>query len=153
TNLSGDVQIRRRFAREARVLGSLAHPNVVAVYDVVEHEHILGIVMEYVDGVSLVQHLKRWRGRLPMDELKSLFGGVLEAMEEGHRQGIIHRDLKPDNILVVGGSEGVRPKVVDFGIAKILEGTTYTMTGAFLGTCAYMSPEQVQGSQTLDRRA
>jgi serine/threonine-protein kinase len=110
--------------------------------------------MELVDGVSLVQHLKRWRGRLPFDELKSLFGGVLDAMEEGHRQGIIHRDLKPDNILVVGGEGGgVRPKVVDFGIAKILEGTTYTMTGAFLGTCAYMSPEQVQGAPGVDRRS
>jgi serine/threonine protein kinase len=153
TNLSGDPQIRRRFAREARVLASLGHPNVVSVFDLIEHEHILGIVMEFVDGVSLVQHLRRWRGRLPFDELKSLFGGVLDAMEEGHRQGIIHRDLKPDNILVIAGEGGVRPKVVDFGIAKILEGTTYTMTGAFLGTCAYMSPEQVQGSQTVDRRA
>jgi formylglycine-generating enzyme required for sulfatase activity/tRNA A-37 threonylcarbamoyl transferase component Bud32 len=153
SNLSGDPQIRRRFAREARVLASLAHPNVVSVYDFVEHEHILGIVMEFVDGLSLVQHLKRWRGRLPFDELKSLFGGVLDAMEEGHRQGIIHRDLKPDNIIVIGGEGGVRPKVVDFGIAKILEGTTYTMTGAFLGTCAYMSPEQVQGAQEVDRRA
>jgi formylglycine-generating enzyme required for sulfatase activity/predicted Ser/Thr protein kinase len=153
TNLSGDPQIRRRFAREARVLASLGHPNVVSVYDYVEHEHILGIVMEFVDGVSLVQHLRRWRGRMPWSELKGLFGGVLDAMEEGHRQGIIHRDLKPDNILVLGGEGGVRPKVVDFGIAKILEGTTYTMTGAFLGTCAYMSPEQVQGAQEVDRRA
>jgi serine/threonine protein kinase len=153
TNLSGDAQIRRRFAREARVLAALVHPNVVAVYDLVEHEHILAIVMEFVEGVSLVQHLKRWRGRLPLHELKALFGGVLEAMVEGHRQGIIHRDLKPDNILVAGGKGGVRPKVVDFGIAKILEGTTYTMTGAFLGTCAYMSPEQVQGSQAVDHRA
>jgi serine/threonine protein kinase len=153
TNLAGDPQIRRRFAREARVLAALGHPNVVAVYDFVEHEHILGIVMEYVDGVSLVQHLKRWRGRVPFDELKSLFGGVLDAIEEGHRQGIIHRDLKPDNILVMVGEAGVCPKVVDFGIAKILEGTTYTMTGAFLGTCAYMSPEQVQGLHQVDRRA
>lgn len=153
TNLSGDPQIRRRFAREARVLASLGHPNVVSVYDFVEHEHILGIVMEFVDGVSLVQHLRRWRGRVPWSELKGLFGGVLDAMGEGHRQGIIHRDLKPDNILVLGGDGGVRPKVVDFGIAKILEGTTYTMTGAFLGTCAYMSPEQVQGAQEVDRRA
>src|SRR4051812_36791400 len=61
TNLSGDVQIRRRFAREARVLQRLAHPNVVGVHEVVEHEHILAIVMEFVEGMTLVQHLKRWR--------------------------------------------------------------------------------------------
>jgi serine/threonine protein kinase len=152
-NLAGDAQIRRRFAREARVLASLDHPNVVGVYDLVEHEHILAIVMEHVAGVSLVQHLKRWRGRLPLEEIRALFSGVLRAMQEGHRRGIVHRDLKPDNILVLAGEDGLRPKVVDFGIAKILEGTTYTMSGAFLGTCAYMSPEQVQGSRAVDARS
>jgi serine/threonine-protein kinase len=153
TNLSGDAQIRRRFAREARVLASFGHPNIVSVYDLVEYEHILAIVMEYIDGVSLVQHLKRWRGRLPLDEIRTLVGGVLDAMEEGHRRGIIHRDLKPDNILVLAFEDELRPKVVDFGIAKILEGTTYTMSGAFLGTCAYMSPEQVQGTRAIDGRS
>jgi serine/threonine protein kinase len=152
-NLSGDPEIRRRFAREARVLRDYRHANVIQVYDFVEHDYLLGIVMELVRGPSLVQYLSKWRGRLPFGEVRGLFGGVLEAVEAGHRQGIIHRDLKPDNILVSGEGETRRPKVVDFGIAKIIEGTTYTMSGAFLGTCSYMSPEQVQRPTAADPRS
>jgi formylglycine-generating enzyme required for sulfatase activity len=66
---------------------------------------------------------------------------------------VIHRDLKPENILVTGSGDSLRPKIVDFGIARILEGTTYTMTGAFLGTCSYMSPEQVQQPHAADPRS
>ncbi|MCC6556350.1 MAG: SUMF1/EgtB/PvdO family nonheme iron enzyme [Polyangiaceae bacterium] len=153
TNLSGNPEIRRRFAREAKVLRSWTHDNVVAVHDFVERDHILAIVMELVDGPTLVQHLARWRGRMPYHEIRALLGGVLDAMEEGHRRGIVHRDLKPDNILVAAGEAGLRPKIVDFGIAKILEGTTYTLSGAFLGTCCYMSPEQVKHPQTADARS
>jgi serine/threonine-protein kinase len=152
-NLSGDPEIRRRFAREARVLRDYRHSNVIQVYDFVEYDYLLGIVMELVKGPSLVQYLSKWRGRMPLGEVRSLFGGVLEAVEAGHRQGIIHRDLKPDNILVSGEGDMRRPKVVDFGIAKILEGTTYTMSGAFLGTCSYMSPEQVQRPTSADTRS
>ncbi|MFO0756830.1 MAG: SUMF1/EgtB/PvdO family nonheme iron enzyme [Byssovorax sp.] len=153
SNLAGDLEIRRRFIREARVLRAWAHPNIVSIYDLVEHEHLLAIVMEHVPGPTLVQHLAKWRGKMPFDEIHSLFGGVLDAMAESHEQGVVHRDLKPDNILVSASEEGLRPKVVDFGIAKILEGTTYTMTGAFLGTCCYMSPEQVQRPHAADRRS
>jgi serine/threonine protein kinase len=152
-NLSGDPEIRRRFAREARVLRDYRHPNVIQVYDYIEYDYLLGIVMELVHGPSLVRYLAKWRGRMPLGEIKSLFGGVLEAVEAGHRQGIIHRDLKPDNILVSGEGDARRPKLVDFGIAKILEGTTYTMSGAFLGTCSYMSPEQVQRPTAADTRS
>jgi serine/threonine-protein kinase len=153
TNLAGDAGIRRRFAREARVLGAYDHPNVVKVYDFVEHEHILAIVMEHVAGPSLVAHLAKWRGRMPFAEIRALFGAVLDAVGHGHERGVVHRDLKPDNILVVETPAGLAPKVVDFGIAKILEGTTYTMTGALLGTCRYMSPEQVQRPERADRRS
>lgn len=153
TNLAGDLEIRRRFAREAKVLRAYSHPNIVSVYDFVEHEYLLAIVMELVDGPSLVQYLAKWRGRMPLHEIRDIFRGVLEAIEEGHKHGVIHRDLKPDNILVTGVGEAMRPKVVDFGIAKILEGTTYTMTGAFLGTCCYMSPEQVQRPHSADPRS
>ena len=153
TNLAGDPDIRRRFAREARVLRSYAHPNVIQVYDFVEFDYLLGIVMEVVDGPSLVQYLAKWRGRMPLGEIREIFRGVLQAIGEGHNQGIVHRDLKPDNILVSGEGDARHPKVVDFGIAKILEGTTYTMSGAFLGTCCYMSPEQVQHPAAADRRS
>ncbi|HSN99359.1 MAG TPA: SUMF1/EgtB/PvdO family nonheme iron enzyme [Candidatus Nanopelagicales bacterium] len=152
-NLAGNAEIRRRFAREARVLRSWTHPHVVTVHDFVEHEHVLGIVMEHIEGPTLVQHVTRWRGRVPYHEVRALFGAVLDAMEDGHSRGVIHRDLKPDNILVVTDDSGLRPKIVDFGIAKILEGTTYTLSGAFLGTCSYMSPEQVRHPQTADSRS
>ena len=139
--------------REARVLRSYQHPNVIQVYDFVELDYLLGIVMELVEGPSLVQYLGKWRGRMPLGEVRELFSGVLQAIGEGHAQGIVHRDLKPDNILVNGEGDVRHPKVVDFGIAKILEGTTYTMSGAFLGTCCYMSPEQVQHPAAADHRA
>jgi formylglycine-generating enzyme required for sulfatase activity/predicted Ser/Thr protein kinase len=153
TNFSGDEQIRRRFAREAKVLRSWVHPNVVGVFDFIEHEHLLAIVMEYVDGKSLVHHLARWRGKMPFTEVRSILGAVLETMQDGHARGIVHRDLKPENILVVNGPEGPRPKIVDFGISKILEGTSYTVSGAFLGTCRYISPEQVKAPHTVDVRS
>ena len=153
SNLAGNPEIRRRFAREAKVLRSWSHELIVAVHDFVERDHLLAIVMEHVEGPTLVQHLARWRGRMPFHEIRSLLAGVLEAMEEGHQRGIIHRDLKPDNILVTEGEGGLRPKIVDFGIAKILQGTTYTLSGAFLGTCCYMSPEQVKHPQLADARS
>jgi serine/threonine-protein kinase len=153
TNLAGDRDIRRRFAREARVLGSLLHPNIVAVYDFVEHDHLSAIVMELVRGPSLVAYQARWRGQMPFAEIGGVFRPVLDAVGYGHELGVVHRDLKPDNVLVFEGGDRPLPKVVDFGIAKILEGTTYTMTGALLGTCRYMSPEQVQRPERADPRS
>lgn len=154
SNLAGDAEIRRRFIREARVLRTFSHPNVVSVFDLIEHDHLLGIVMEHVDGPSLAHYMMKWRGRVPFEEVRQIFASVLEAMDEAHRQGIIHRDLKPDNVLVARGSSGESsPKIVDFGIARILEGTTYTVSGALLGTCRYMSPEQVKGDKMADHRS
>jgi serine/threonine protein kinase len=153
SNLAGDGDIRRRFEREARILQSYSHPNVVRVHDFVERDYLLAMVMELVEGPTLVEYLAKWRGRMPLEEIRHLFCAVLDAVEAGHRNGVIHRDLKPDNILVTGSGGSLSPKVVDFGIARILEGTTYTMTGAFLGTCCYMSPEQVQRPHAADHRA
>jgi serine/threonine-protein kinase len=153
SNLAGDLDIRRRFEREARILQSYSHPNVVRVHDFVEHDYLLAMVMELVEGPNLVEHLAKWRGHMPLEEIRQLFRAVLEAVEAGHRNGVIHRDLKPENILVTGSAEALRPKIVDFGIARILEGTTYTVTGAFLGTCCYMSPEQVQRPHAADHRS
>ena len=90
---------------------------------------------------------------MPLKEVSAIFAGVLQAMAEAHRNGIVHRDLKPDNILVAQVAGRLAPKIVDFGIAKILEGTTFTVSGAFLGTCRYMSPEQVQRPQFADHRS
>ena len=152
-SLMGDHEIRRRFTREAQLMLGWNHRHVARVHDFVEHDDLLAFVMEYVDGPTLEDHAQRWGGKLPYDDLRLIFRGVLAAMEEAHSVGIVHRDLKPHNILLRVDEAGIHPKIVDFGIAKILEGTTYTMTGALLGTCRYMSPEQVQAPQSVDHRS
>ncbi len=152
-SLMGDNEIRRRFTREAQLMLGWNHRHVARVHDFIEHHDLLAFVMEYVDGPTLEDYAQRWGGKLPFDDIRSVFHGVLSAMAEAHEQGIVHRDLKPQNILLDIDDAGVHPKIVDFGIAKILEGTTYTMTGAMLGTCRYMSPEQVQSPTEVDHRA
>lgn len=154
SNLLGDAGIRRRFAREADVMRRWQHPNAVAVYDFVEAEALLAIVMEYVEGGhTLEHHLEDWGGPLPWDDVQLVFDGVLDAMEHAHSHGVVHRDLKPQNILLRPTEAGLDPKVADFGIAKVLEGTKYTVTGALLGTTHYMSPEQVTAPERVDARS
>jgi serine/threonine-protein kinase len=152
-NLLGDAGIRRRFLREARLMSGWSHPHVVQVYDLIEQNRMLAIVMEFIDGITLTEYLKQWGGKLPFDEINLLFSDLLSTMEEAHNQGIVHRDLKPDNILLHKTESRMFPKIVDFGLAKILEGTTYTVSGALLGTCQYMPPEQIQNDRSVDHRA
>ncbi|HET7501310.1 MAG TPA: bifunctional serine/threonine-protein kinase/formylglycine-generating enzyme family protein [Kofleriaceae bacterium] len=152
-SLMGEPEIRRRFKREAQLMLSWNHRFVARVHDFLEHEDLLAFVMEFVDGPTLEEYAQRWNGKLPYDDIRQIFTGVLEAMEEAHAIGIVHRDLKPHNILLLITEHGVVPKIVDFGVAKVLEGTTYTMSGAMLGTCRYMSPEQVESPQHVDHRA
>ncbi len=152
-NLTGDPEVRRRFVREARVLRAWSHPGAVAIYDFIEHEHVLAIVMELVEGENLAQHLARWRGKMPYEQIRTVVGDVLLAMDDAHASGVVHRDLKPDNVLVRNDAGRLRPKIADFGIAKVLEGTTYTVSGALLGTCRYMSPEQVKTPSLADHRS
>jgi formylglycine-generating enzyme required for sulfatase activity len=152
-SLLGDAGIRRRFIREARVMTTWQHAHVVSVFDLLEAEDLLGMVMELIDGPTLEAHLGKWGGQLPYPDIASVFGGVLDAMAAAHERGIVHRDLKPQNILLRPDEVGLNPKVADFGIAKIVDGTAYTVTGALLGSCHYMSPEQVQTLDSLDHRS
>ena len=153
SNLRGDEGIRKRFQREARVTMGWFHPNIVSVYDYLDLEHASAIVMELIQGPSLHKHLEAWGGKMPFGEIKQLFTEILEPLSLAHKVGIVHRDLKPDNILLSTTDKKYTPKLVDFGIAKVVEGTRYTMTGALLGTCRYMSPEQIKSADEVDLRS
>jgi WD40 repeat protein/predicted Ser/Thr protein kinase len=130
-----------RFRREARVLASLRHPNVVQVYDAGEHDGCPYLVLELVDGGTLAQHAGE--ALLAPSQVAVLVETLARAMHAAHTQGIVHRDLKPSNVLL---AQDGTPKVTDFGLAKRVEaGRRLTQDYALLGTPSYMAPEQVEG--------
>jgi eukaryotic-like serine/threonine-protein kinase len=151
-DLARDADRLQRSEREARVLASLNHPNIAALFGLEEGDGLTGLVIELVPGLTLQEHLAA-RGRLPLDEAVAIARQIAAALEAAHRHGIVHRDLKPANIKIT--PDGV-VKVLDFGLARIEETpeatATVTSTGTIVGTPAYMSPEQARG-QATDRRA
>jgi eukaryotic-like serine/threonine-protein kinase len=137
----------KRFVQEARSVAKLAHPNIVQIHDFGEQDGITFIVMEYVDGGTLKDRLKK---PLPPAEAIDFMIQAAEGLDCAHRNGIVHRDVKPANMLVRKDGHLL---LSDFGIAKILEGTTnLTRVGTGIGTPQYMSPEQGTG-QAVDRRS
>ncbi|MBA2661812.1 MAG: serine/threonine protein kinase [Bradymonadaceae bacterium] len=148
----GDDEARRqgqqRFVQEARVLGSLSHPNCVTLYDFgfSDHGDFLYIAMEYVGGISLRRAVRRGLKIRPIIEITKQ---ILLALREAHALDIVHRDLKPENIMLShrATTDEQIVKVLDFGIAKLLQQDTesQTMAGLLFGTPAYMSPEQCRG--------
>jgi eukaryotic-like serine/threonine-protein kinase len=142
-NLAGDTEVRERFVREAQVAARLAHPNVVAVYDAGEEDGRPYIVMEYVEGETLADTLRR-RGPLPPEEAVELVAQACAGLEHAHAAGLVHRDVKPQNLLL--RADGTL-KVADFGIARATEGTRLTQAGTILGTAAYLAPEQAAGEE------
>ncbi len=145
--------IAERLLREARAAAMLNHPSIVRVFDLGETPDAGPfIVMELLDGESLRERLDR-SGPLGPEEALSLLLPIAGAMQAAHEQGIVHRDLKPDNVMLVPTDSGaVRPKLVDFGIAKVAWSEADGTGAVMIGTPDYMSPEQVKGSDTLDHR-
>ena len=146
--------LRERFLREGRIQAQIRHPNVVAVTDVIEHRGKLGLLMEYVDHVSLQQLLEA-QGALPLDQALTLFAYILSGMSAAHASGVLHRDIKPANILLANTAQGLVPKITDFGIAKVvMDGAApgATRDGTMMGTPGYMAPEQVLNAADVDRR-
>ena len=139
----------RRFRREAQAVASLNHGNIVAVYDVGYEENMHYIVMEFVEGESLKEYIKR-RGALPLDEACNIITQILSGIQYAHEHGIIHRDIKPHNILL---SRDGRAKVTDFGIAVGMSDVTltYNTTSRIMGSVHYISPEQVQGQPVTEK--
>jgi serine/threonine-protein kinase len=133
----------KRLLREAQSAAKLTHPNIVAVYDVLEHGDSRLIVMEYVAGRTL-------RDLLPLTwpQAVTIASQVALALEYAHGHGVIHRDIKPENIMV---SDGEIAKVMDFGLARSEGRSRLTQSGLIVGTVAYMAPEQVLGG-TIDAR-
>ena len=151
-----------RFQREAEVLASLNHPNIATIHDLDNSNGTHALIMELVEGGTLADILQQ-RGPLPVDEALKIGKQICEALEAAHERGIVHRDLKPGNVKITPDS---KVKVLDFGLAKAIEGAASnpdfsnsptlvpagTSAGLILGTAAYMSPEQAKGFKT-DRRS
>ncbi len=145
-------EVLARFEREAQAAASLRSPHVVQVLDYGVDDKTPFIAMELLDGESLEERLERL-GTLSIPETVRIITQVARAIARAHEIGIVHRDLKPGNIFLVRNDDDEVAKVLDFGIAKKDEtAATTTRTGAMVGTPAYMSPEQAQGSKQLDGR-
>lgn len=140
-DLSNDEKFVRRFQREALSASSLAHPNIVEMYDVGEDNGLYYIVMEYIEGKTLKQLLKK-RGTLTLSEAIDIMLQLTDGMAHAHDSYIIHRDLKPQNIMI---KDDGQIKITDFGIAMALNSTQLTQTNSVMGSVHYLPPEQASG--------
>lgn len=156
-----DAEMRQRFLAEGQIQAKLRHPNIVQVTDIIAAPGVAGLVVEYIDGRALDEHIDQMTSPPTGEEVKELFGPLLSALGYAHAHDVIHRDIKPANILLSTGPDGrLVPKIVDFGIAKVLgdglgpgQAKGRTRTGARMGTLHYMSPEQVKGAAGVDARS
>jgi serine/threonine protein kinase len=150
--LSRDVEFRERFAREARAISSLSHPNICALYDVGSQGGVDFIVMEYLEGETLAARMKK--GPLPIEQVLRYGTEVAMALEAAHKCGVIHRDLKPGNVMLTKTGA----KLLDFGLATLKRQPSFapeakakddrlTAAGMVIGTLHYMAPEQIEGRE------
>ncbi len=138
-----------RFRREAVTVARLQHPNIIEIYDYSgENSAQLFIVTELIDGVTLAEFMAS-RDPLPCELVACLGLELCQALDHAHKQGIVHRDLKPENVMI---RRDGKVKLMDFGIARALEGASMTMTGSILGSPAFMSPEHIAGKD-VDARS
>lgn len=155
-NVAGATEFRERFQREAKAISSLNHPNICTLYDVGHDNGIDYLVMEYLEGETLDQRLKR--GKLDQSEALEIATQITSALQTAHRRGLVHRDIKPGNIILTKSGA----KLLDFGLAKLQTNivtdmggdtvaTPVTGAGAIVGTLQYMSPEQMEGKDADSR--
>src|SRR6202521_5001845 len=155
THLADRPELRERFEREARTIATLNHPHICTLYDIGQQDGTDYLVMEYLEGETLAQRLKK--GPLPLDQVLRYAIEIADALDKAHRKGITHRDLKPGNIMLTKTGA----KLLDFGLAKLRQdvapATPYselptvnnaiTAEGTILGTLQYMAPEQEEGKE------
>ena len=146
-DLAGDDKFVRRFQREALNASSLSHPNIVEIYDVDEEDGNFFIVMEYIEGKTLKQLIRR-RGVLTLPETIDIMLQLMDALAVAHDSYIIHRDIKPQNIMI---KESGLVKITDFGIAMALNSVELTQTNSVMGSVHYLPPEQASGKGSTIR--
>ena len=129
-----------RFYHEARISGTLSHPNIVTLFDIGEEGGLPYLAMEFVEGETISSIVERGE-RFPPEKVIALVSQIASAVDYAHSKGVIHRDIKPSNLILY---EGERVKVTDFGIAKLVD-AEMTQSGTLLGIPSYMSPEQAMG--------
>jgi len=147
--LTYDKQFVERFKSEMQIMAKLEHPNIVPFYTADEVNGFFYFTMKYIKGRSLSDLIKE-HGMLGSNEARNISIQISEALAYAHDLNILHRDLKSDNILI---DEYEHVYVADFGIARVLDGTRMTLTGAVIGTPEYMSPEQCHGDTQIDNRS
>ena len=161
THLASDLNLRERFDREARTISSLSHPNICHLYDVGTQDGTSYLVMEYLEGETLADRLRK--GPLPLEQALRYGIEICDGLEKAHKNGVIHRDLKPGNVMLTKSGA----KLMDFGLAKPIlpassgnSGVTQAMgtsesplttAGMLIGTIQYMSPEQLEGGEADSR--
>src|SRR5437764_2225937 len=160
--LTGNPELVERFFNEAKATTAIDHPGIIQIYAFGHTDDGRAyIVMELLEGQTLAQRIET-RGKLPEGEAATIARGIASALTAAHGKGIIHRDLKPENVFLVPDPDvpgGERPKVLDFGIAKLANTTGsmaaigHTSNDKILGTPTYMSPEQARSTSGIDRRA
>ncbi len=131
-----------RFLREAQAISRIDHPNVITLFEVLQQDDTYYIVMQYVNGKSLRERLRQ--GTVPIDEVVRIGCEVAAGLRAAHAIDVVHRDLKPDNVMQTSGGAC---KVLDFGVAHLMDRTALTMRGGLVGTLRYMAPEQVRGER------
>ena len=153
--LGNNPEAAERFMNEARAMGKIHHPGVIDIFDVlVGPSGELCIVMELINGRNLREYIDAY-GPLPPAQAVPVMRAVVDALAAAHALGIVHRDLKPENVLLIADPlGGLRPKVLDFGIAKVADASSVlTATNSHMGTATYMAPEQFRSAKLVDHRA
>ena len=144
SHLAGDAQFIQRFEEEAAAVASLRHPNIVQVFDFNADDGIYYMVLEFIPGETLQDHIRRLTAqdrKVPLTQAIKLIINMCDALSYAHQRGMVHRDIKPANIMLDLYGQAI---LMDFGIVKIMGGTNHTATGAVVGTARYMSPEMIR---------